>query len=135
YLVDQNEFIVEAIVAHSVTCEVSSESFTGFPILVENVKQKTYKDNKYKNVLCLIYHNIKLEFFLNLKIEKKMCKSLSAKKCILTKEHETTIVSLIDTNPSGTVVEAINYILKIFNIHMALYSTVYDYKSEFNLVC
>ena len=36
------------------------------------------------------------------------------RKCILTEEHKATVVNFIDTNPSATVVEVTEHLLKQF---------------------
>ena len=41
------------------------------------------------------------------------CKK-TGRKCILTEEHKTTVINFIDTNPSATVVEVTEHLLKQF---------------------
>jgi hypothetical protein len=48
-------------------------------------------------------------------------------KCILTKEHKTTVINFIDINPSATVVEVTEHLLKRFNVLKISRSTVYNF--------
>ncbi|CEG77942.1 hypothetical protein RMATCC62417_12613 [Rhizopus microsporus] len=63
----------------------------------------------------------------------EVCKQVG-RKCILTEEHKTTVVNFIDTNPSESVVEVTEHLLKRFNDLKISRSTVYNFmRSECNL--
>lgn len=49
------------------------------------------------------------------------------RKCILTEEHKATVVNFIDTNPSATVVEVTEHLLKQFTDLKVSRSTVYNF--------
>ncbi|CEP13237.1 hypothetical protein [Parasitella parasitica] len=57
------------------------------------------------------------------------------RKCILTEEHKATVVNFIDTNPSATVVEVTEHLLKQFTDLKVSRSTVYNFimRNECNL--
>ncbi|CEG75865.1 hypothetical protein RMATCC62417_10841 [Rhizopus microsporus] len=56
------------------------------------------------------------------------------RKCILTEEHKTTVINFIDANPSATVVEVTEHLLKRFHDLKVSRSTVYSFmKSKCNL--
>ncbi|KAG0738552.1 hypothetical protein G6F57_002832 [Rhizopus arrhizus] len=56
------------------------------------------------------------------------------RKCILTEEHKRTIVNFIDDNPSATVVEVAEHLLKRFDDLKVSRSTVYNFmRGECNL--
>ena len=58
------------------------------------------------------------------------CKKVG-RKCILTEEHKTTIINFIDANPSATVVEVIEHVLKRFNDLKVSRSIVYNFMQSF----
>ena len=53
------------------------------------------------------------------------------RKCILTEEHKTTIINFIDANPSATVVEVTEHVLKRFNDLKVSRSIVYNFMQSF----
>lgn len=56
------------------------------------------------------------------------------RKCILTEEHKKVVINFIGTNPSATVVEATEHLLKCFSDFKVSRSTVYNFiRSECNL--
>ncbi|CEG81567.1 hypothetical protein RMATCC62417_15755 [Rhizopus microsporus] len=169
YIVDQNEFIVETIAAHTdyLKNTTSTESSLTCPILVENSKVEDICMKEAKPRRDHVRYTVqdKARFF-DLKTEKCMNASAAAKqlgihirtaqrwvkqhgmcpdnmfdscsrvgrKCILTDEYKRAVVNLIDTNPSATVVEVTEHLLKRFNDLKVSRSTVYNFmRSECNL--
>jgi transposase len=56
------------------------------------------------------------------------------RKCILTEEHKATVVNFIDTNPSATVVEVAEHLLKQFTDLKVSRNTVYNFmRNECNI--
>jgi transposase len=49
------------------------------------------------------------------------------RKCILTEEHKKAVVNFIDANPSASVVEVTEHLLKQFNELKISRSTVYNF--------
>ncbi|KAG1143692.1 hypothetical protein G6F37_011327 [Rhizopus arrhizus] len=61
------------------------------------------------------------------------CKKVG-RKCILTKEHKTTVINFIDANPSATVIEVTEHLLKQFHDLKVSRSTVNNFmRRECNL--
>ncbi|CEG84878.1 hypothetical protein RMATCC62417_18627 [Rhizopus microsporus] len=61
------------------------------------------------------------------------CKKIG-RKCILSEEHKATIITFIDANPSATVVEATEHLLKQFHDLKVSHSTVNNFmRRECNL--
>ncbi|CEG71209.1 hypothetical protein RMATCC62417_06978 [Rhizopus microsporus] len=62
------------------------------------------------------------------------CKKVG-RKCILTEEHKTTVIDFIDANPSATVVEVAEHLLKRFHDLKVSRSTVNNFmRRECNLL-
>ncbi|KAI8990861.1 hypothetical protein BDF20DRAFT_804386, partial [Mycotypha africana] len=62
------------------------------------------------------------------------CCNRVGRKGILTEEHKKTVTNFIDANPSASVVEVTEHLLKRFNDHKVSRSTVYNFmRSECNL--
>ncbi|KAG1494869.1 hypothetical protein G6F47_006800 [Rhizopus delemar] len=58
----------------------------------------------------------------------------TGRKYILTEEHKTTVINFIDANPSATVVEVTEHLLKRFHGLKLSYSTVNNFmRREYNL--
>ncbi|KAG1465981.1 hypothetical protein G6F56_004779 [Rhizopus delemar] len=61
------------------------------------------------------------------------CKKVG-RKCLLTEEHKTTVINFIDANPSVTVVEVTEYLLKRIHDLRVSRSTVNNFmRREYNL--
>ncbi|RCH96896.1 hypothetical protein CU097_006634 [Rhizopus azygosporus] len=64
----------------------------------------------------------------------EVCRQVG-RKCILTEEHKATVVNFIDTNPSTTVVEVTENLLKQLTDLKVSRSTVYNFmRNECNLL-
>ncbi|KAG1050016.1 hypothetical protein G6F43_007687 [Rhizopus delemar] len=120
YIVDQNEFIVETIATHTEYLKdaTSGEYSLTYPMSVEKSKDEDIRMKETKPKRDYVCYTVqdKSRFF-DLKIEKCMSASAAAKqlvgrKCILSEEHKTTVIGLIDANPSVTVIEVTEYLLK-----------------------
>ncbi|CEG70127.1 hypothetical protein RMATCC62417_06076 [Rhizopus microsporus] len=138
YIIDQNEFIVETIATHTehLRNAVPNESSLTYPMLEKLKNEDVYmKEAKPKRDYVRYTVQDKVRFF-DLKIEKCMTAAAAAKqlgihprtayrwishckkvgrKCILTEEHKTTVINLIDANLSATVVEVTEHLLKRFH--------------------
>ncbi|KAG1455256.1 hypothetical protein G6F56_007111 [Rhizopus delemar] len=133
YIVDQNEFIVETIATHTeyLGNAVPNESSLTIPMF-----------EKPKN------EDIHMKFF-DLKIEKCMTAAAAEKQLgIHTRttyrwvgqynaypdKHKTTVINFIDANPSATVVEVNEYLLKQFHDLKVSRSTINNFtRRECNL--
>ncbi|KAG1052738.1 hypothetical protein G6F43_005137 [Rhizopus delemar] len=114
YIVDQNEFIVETIATHTeyLGNAVPNESSLTYPML-EKPKNEDVHMKEAK--------------------PKRDCKKVG-RKCILTKEHKTTVINFIDANPSATVIEVTEHLLKQFHDLKVSRSTVNNFmRRECNL--
>ncbi|KAG1449480.1 hypothetical protein G6F46_009912 [Rhizopus delemar] len=152
YIVDQNGFIAETIAIHTeyLGNAVLNESSLTCPMLLEKPKNEDIhmKEAKLKRDYVRYTMQEKVKFF-DLKIEKsyRWVSQYNAcpvsifdsgkkvgRKCILTEEHKTTVISFIDANPSATVVEVTEHLLKRFLDLKVSYSTVNSFmKRECNL--
>ncbi|EIE92537.1 hypothetical protein RO3G_17135 [Rhizopus delemar RA 99-880] len=105
YIVDQNEFIVETIATHTEYLKdaTSGEYSLTYPMSVEKSKDEDIRMKETKPKRDYVCYTVqdKSRFF-DLKIEK------FGRKCILSEEHKTTVIGLIDANPSVTVIEVIS---------------------------
>ncbi|KAG1050496.1 hypothetical protein G6F43_007232 [Rhizopus delemar] len=129
----------------------SSKSSRIYPMLIEKSRDDIHmKEANTKRDYVRYTVQDKVRFF-DLKIEKHMTASTAAKhlgihtqiayrwglarrKCILTEEYETTVINFIDANPSATVVEVIELLLKRFHDLKVSRSTVYNVmRNECNL--
>ncbi|EIE90704.1 hypothetical protein G6F46_005139 [Rhizopus delemar] len=62
------------------------------------------------------------------------CCSRVGRKCILTEEHKKIVINFIDANPSASVVEVTEHLLKRFRDLKVSRSTVYNFmRNECNL--
>ncbi len=154
-VVDESEFIVETIAIHTGYLKdvASSESFLSCLILIEKSKDEAIHMSEANSKRDYVRYTIqdKVRFF-DLNIEKCMsasaaqrwanqynvcpdsifesCKKVG-RKCILTEEHKTTIINFIDANPSATVVEVTEHVLKRFNDLKVSRSIVYNFMQSF----
>ncbi|CEG68221.1 hypothetical protein RMATCC62417_04526 [Rhizopus microsporus] len=127
---------------HPACCESSRTC----PILVEKSKEEDIRMKKANMKRDYIRYTVQDRArFFDLKIERCTSASAAAKQLgiyaqtaqrrrILTEEHKTTVINFIDTNPSATVVEIINHLLKRFSDIEVSRSAAYNFmKSECNL--
>ncbi|OAD70881.1 Homeodomain-like DNA binding domain-containing transcription factor [Phycomyces blakesleeanus NRRL 1555(-)] len=134
------------------TVSLSESSLTS-RMLIEKPKDEGTRmkgANVKQDYVCYTLQD-KAQFF-DLKIEKCMSASAAAKqlgihirtayrqvkqynrKCILTENHKMTAINFIDANPSASVVEVTENLLKQFYDLKVSRSTVYSFmRSEFNL--
>ncbi|KAG0736281.1 hypothetical protein G6F57_014190 [Rhizopus arrhizus] len=127
YIVDQNEFIVETIATHTeyLGNAVPNQSSLTYPMLEKLKNEDVYiKEAKPKRD------------YVRYTVQDKVsqynacpdgifdgCKKVG-RKCILTEEHKTTVINFIDANPSATVVEVTEHLLKRFHDLKVSRSTV-----------
>ncbi|OAD80497.1 Homeodomain-like DNA binding domain-containing transcription factor [Phycomyces blakesleeanus NRRL 1555(-)] len=130
YIVDQNDFVAEIIATHTKYLETvpPNEFSLACPMLLEKPKNEDVRieetNTKRAYMRCIIQDKAR---FSDLKIKK-------GPKCILSEEHKATIITFIDSNPSATVVEVAEHLLKQFHDLKVSRSTVNNFmRCERNL--
>ncbi|EIE86653.1 hypothetical protein RO3G_11364 [Rhizopus delemar RA 99-880] len=144
YIVDQNEFIVETIAIHTeyLVNTVPNEFSLTCPMLLEKPKNEDIHVKKAKPKRSYVRYTVqdKTRFF-DLKIEKCMTASAASKQLGILEQlidglakHKATVISFINANPSATVVEVSEHLLKRFHDLKVSRSTVNNFiRRECNL--
>ncbi|KAG1051646.1 hypothetical protein G6F43_006157 [Rhizopus delemar] len=125
YIVDQNAFIVETIATHTeyLGNAVPNESSLTCPMLLEKPKNKDIHMKEAKPKRAYVRYTVqKKARFFGLKIEKCMSASAAAKQLGIHIRQlidglagiMLAVVNFIDANPSATVVEVTEHLLKRF---------------------
>ncbi|OAD67553.1 Homeodomain-like DNA binding domain-containing transcription factor [Phycomyces blakesleeanus NRRL 1555(-)] len=155
YIINQDEFIVEAIATHSEYLKnvTFSEFSSACPMQIDRPKDDDIRMKEANVKRDSVYYTFQD------KIEKCMSTSAAAKqlgihvrtaqrwvkqynmcpdnifvncnrvgrKCILTEEHKNVVINFIDTNPSATVVEETEHLLKRLSDLKVSRRTVYNF--------
>ncbi|KAG1057423.1 hypothetical protein G6F43_000731 [Rhizopus delemar] len=151
YIVDQNEFIVETIAIHTeyLVNTVPNEFSLTCPMLLEKPKNEDIHMKKAKPKRAYVRYTVqdKTRFF-DLKIEKCMTASAAAKQLGILEQLIDGLASImralavflrvvknfINANPSATVVEVSEHLLKRFHDLKVSRSTVNNFiRRECNL--
>ncbi|KAI8989505.1 hypothetical protein BDB01DRAFT_842174 [Pilobolus umbonatus] len=121
YIVDQNEFIVETIDTHTEEAEPKRE-------YVRYTVQDKVRFFYLKIEKCMTAASAAKQLGIHIRTAYRWisrytacpdsifesCKKVG-RKCILTEEHKATVITFIDANPSATVVEVTEHLLKQFH--------------------
>ncbi|KAG1047318.1 hypothetical protein G6F43_010227 [Rhizopus delemar] len=144
YIVDQNEFIVETLATHTeyLGNAVPNGSALTCPMLLEKPKNE---DIHMKE--CMTAAAAAKQLGIHPRTAYRWVSQYNAcpdtifesfkkagRKCILTEEHKTAVINFIDVNPSATVVEVTEHLLKRFHDLKVSRSTVNNFmRCECNL--